>query len=265
MPRVVSAGAPPALTWPAWKPSQAVASSRAAASTEATDGGKQGMDDLLRCRGRRSAWGSSLPAQVHCLIASRSGLGRSPAPAGARRRRGRCRNRRTCCLARTAKPLFSTDGVALPGARFGELGHPGRRVALGRKRSAQNGASATTVALCAATPASLRAVGACHPAAPGETRGRRRRRRRSTAPWINGLVSLGIFMANPLRPHCGRSRRRTQDRVAGNQQNQEDREQDGRYEPVSHALPPLGGSARISQPSQAEALWAMVNTLVHAS
>jgi hypothetical protein len=37
-------------------------------------------------------------------------------------------------------------------------------------------------------------------------------------------VSLGMFMASPIGRAGRRSRRRAQDREAGNQQNQEDRE-----------------------------------------
>src|SRR4030095_11769805 len=90
----------------------------------------------------------------------------------------------------TAKPLFSTTVVRSHVLALASSAILAGASPWARKRSAQNGASATTVALCAATPASLRAVepvthapqgalvGAAaailaggragHPAAPGE-------------------------------------------------------------------------------------------------
>ena len=183
-----------------------------------------------------------------------------PAPAGARRRRGRCRN--VGLGARhDGKAALLDDGGALPSAGLGKLGHLGRAVALGAEASAQNGASATTVAACAATPASLRAV---EPVTqPPQVKPRMAQaaapiRHPRSSVWCLWVGSWQIPSAAERR-----SRRRAQDRVAGNQQDQENREQDGRYEPSLIVHLRLGGSARISQPSQAEAWWAMVRTVVH--
>src|SRR4029453_6036383 len=139
----------------------------------------------------------------------------------------------------TAKPLFSTTVVRSQVLALASSAILAGASPWARKRSAQNGASATTVALCAATPASLRAV---EPVTqPPQVKPRMAQAAAPTpAPPIIGLVSLGGFMANPPGRAGRRSRRGAQDRVAGNQQDQEDGEQDGRYEPVSHGASPLG-------------------------
>src|SRR2546423_250098 len=127
MPRAVAAGAPPALTWPAWNPLQAVTTSRAAArhGMETT----MGMVTSSAAGGRRSARGNacrprSLPGR------GRSGLGRY-----------RCQQELDTGAGdvgivglgarQDGKAALLDDGGALPGAGLGELGHLGRGVALG--------------------------------------------------------------------------------------------------------------------------------------
>src|SRR4029434_1866530 len=129
----------------------------------------------------------------------------------------------------TAKPLFSTTVVRSQVLALASSAILAGASPWARKRSAQNGASATTVALCAATPASLRAVEpvtqppqvkprmaqAAGPHAARETLAQPRQVKRrmaqaaapTTAPQIIGLVSLGRFMANPLGRAGRRSRR----------------------------------------------------------
>src|SRR5918993_1403891 len=165
---------------------------------------------------------------------------------------------------RTAKPLFSTTVV-----RSQVLALASSAILTGaspwaRKRSAQNGARAITVALCAATPASLRAVAPV--TQPPQVKPRMAQAAAPiTAPQIIGLVSLGMFMASPIGRAGRRSRRRAQDREAGNQQNQEDREQDGGYEPVSHVWYSAGAGAHASlSHRKPRACWAMVATVVHS-
>src|SRR4029453_7014215 len=99
----------------------------------------------------------------------------------------------------TAKPLFSTTVVRSQVLALASSAILAGASPWARKRSAQNGASATTVALCAATPASLRAV---EPVTqPPQVKPRMAQAAApTTAPQIIGLVSLGRFIANPLRP-----------------------------------------------------------------
>ena len=135
------------------------------------------------------------------------------------------------------------DVAAVPAAGLGELGDLVAESLWARKRSAQIGARATTTASCEAEVCAVRAE-------PPVTQPPQLKPTImvATAPPAadHRMVEIffGISIASPFAADRRPSARHAQECVADNQQDQENRKQDGRYEPVVIRTPRQPGRER---------------------